>query len=69
MSEDTLLTILMFVFTAILFIAVYIVPVAGVVAGCIIWKKRPQQKVLGVSVFTISILFCLGMAAWRIFAL
>ena len=63
--EDTLLTIHMIAVTAIMFVIVYLVPVAGVITGSVLLKKRPQQKGIGLTVLLISVLLCVCVAVWK----
>ena len=63
--EDNLLTVLMIAVTAIMFIIVYLVPVAGVIMGSVLLKKRPQQKGIGLTVLLISVLLCVCVAVWK----
>jgi len=54
------------VIAAIAFIVVYLIPIAGVVTGCILLKKKPEKKLLGLTVLLISIAVCLAVAVWKI---
>jgi hypothetical protein len=66
MSNDPLLTVLFYMAFIITFVVVYLVPVAGVVTGSILLRKRPERKVLGLSVLSVSIVLCLVVAICKL---
>lgn len=48
------------------FFVYYIVPVAGVVVGVVLLKKKPEKKALGLTILLISIAVCVVVAVWKI---
>ncbi len=66
MNEDSLLTMLMAFAFIISFFVYYIMPVAGVVVGVVLLKKKPEKKALGITILLISIAVCAAVAVWKI---
>ncbi len=66
MNDDSLLTLFMAIAFVIVFVLVYIVPVAGVVTGSILLMKKPEKKALGLTILLLSIAVCIVVAIWKI---
>jgi uncharacterized membrane protein len=67
MSDDPLLTLLFWLVAIVMFIGVYLVPVALTATGALLLKKRPQKRTLGLILLVVGALLCLGVILWRIF--
>lgn len=66
MNNDPLIfvtLIMMIIFGIVIY---YVIPVAGVITGAVLLKKKPNKKALGLSILIISSMACVAVAVWKI---
>lgn len=66
MNEDFLLTSVMIIVSVIMFVVIYLVPIAGVITGSVLLKKKPEKKAPGLAILLISITVCVVILVWKI---
>lgn len=64
--NDSLLTALMIIVTIIMFAVVYLLPIAGIISGSILLKRKPKKKTLGLTILLVSAFLCLVVYVWKI---
>jgi hypothetical protein len=55
----------MAVMAAVLFAAVYVLPVAGAVVGVVLLKKKPAHRKIGLTILVMSLAVCALVAIWK----
>lgn len=66
MSEDALLTILMFMVTIIIFVITYLAPLTGIIVAAVLLKKKPKNNPIALTILIISTITFASILVWKI---
>jgi hypothetical protein len=66
MNDDAMLTLAFWVVAIVLFVVIYLIPIALLVTGLVLWRKKPHTKTLGVTLTVLGGALCLAVAIGRI---
>jgi drug/metabolite transporter (DMT)-like permease len=67
MNEDILLTMLMYAMIAIMFVIIYLLPIAGIIVGVVLLKKKPKNNPVALLITIVSSVIFTGIIVWKVF--
>jgi hypothetical protein len=65
MDDDSLLTLVFWVVAIVGFVVFYLIPIAILVIGIVLWRKVPESKT-GLVLSVIGAVLCSSVVIWRI---
>jgi hypothetical protein len=66
-SDDALLTVVFWLVAVVLFVVVYLVPVAITVTGALLLRSKQGNRTVGSVMLIGGAVLCVGVVFWKVF--